>query len=189
MKRKADIADNGTVCLYKHTHNKLRLYLYGKTQMDKQHREESETSDNEHDIRSHHVPLASLNCSLKGHQCYVEYSNSQEEGKGYSKLLYLKLAKWCRSHNIKSITGHIQNDKAIPFYVRKHIPSTHTRIWIDPYWYEATQDRPEMKDVEFKESACDADRFTNKYEVMNPSSLTKDQLIYLVPFWVSTELL
>jgi GNAT superfamily N-acetyltransferase len=180
----ADI--NGTVCRYIRDDNQLILALYGREGMTKVPREESETSDNKEDIdRDTHVPLAKLQVEIKEtrHLVHVDYAAALEEGKGYSKLLYLKLAKWCRNNGFKKITGTITNKEALPLYVRYKIPNSVTHIALTSYNAHHTKINKKkltrMK-VKFHE--------TPDYLVID-EKLSDNELKHLVPFYAVTELL
>jgi hypothetical protein len=129
----AKIPEHGTAVRYEHKGDTLKLTLYGKPDMPKLPRTEEETSDNQRDIDwTEHTDLCYIRCYLKApHYCFVDLSESREENKGYTKLLYLKLAKWCLKKGYTHIIGNVVEKSAIPIFMRYRIPKSTHRIWID----------------------------------------------------------
>jgi hypothetical protein len=189
--RKAKVPDTGTVCTYSLQGDSFHLTLHGRKGMPKIHREESETSEDPNDLEEHHDLLAEIfgkvkDCS-EGKFLYVDYTETKEnEGnKGYAKLLYLKLALWCKKHDIHFITGMIGNTEAIPLILREKIPGARNRIWIKMSDEETIKTARNAR-VKLTRSHCPF-RNIDMMEVMN-QPLNQGRLKACVPCYVATEL-
>jgi hypothetical protein len=187
MKRKhklATIPATGTVTTYERDGDELKVTLHGRSGMEKQPRPEHESSDDPSDLEKQHNELSVIDCRLKGKFCYVEITWSVENGKNYTKLLYLKLAKWCKNHGYRYLIGWVVNEDAIPVFLRYNIPNTTQRIWLEnpkSLYYAQTMG------FKFHKTLFE---FKNKMwpELDDPSSLNREQMAKLIPLWIQTEI-
>jgi hypothetical protein len=182
----ARIPDNGTVCKYVVSSDKkeLRIELHGRPDMPKLKREEHETSDDEADVQEdEHTLLGSIECGLhpEEHTCVLFHSQAMEKEKGYGKLLYLKLALWCKKNHFKYIDGRVVNEKAMPLLLRYNLPGTRTVISIDNHNDLAKEEALEDMGIKLKE--------VGKHLVVQNTKLTHEQMIALIPCDAITEIL
>jgi hypothetical protein len=185
----AFIPENGTVCTYEHKGDTLIIALHGKEGMEKQHRTEEETSDNPEDlVHDKHSILAEVVCSIREDCVYVEFAEVKgDEGeKGYTKLLYLKLALWCRKNHIHNILGEVANARGTPIFLRYKIPHSKTHLWINPKKEKvvaaAHKAGVHLVKEDFKFFGRDMFRVTD-------DKLSNQQMASITPCYVDTELL
>jgi hypothetical protein len=196
MKREAVLDENGTVCLYTLRGNGkiLDIKLYGKAGMKKQHREESETSEDPEDfVPSEHKELGYIYAKVNRGMGYAEvsYSEAFEASKGYGKLLYLKLAKWCLQQDIHHIVGLVVNTEAMPILTRSKIPGVHHRAWVHESFYKnekKTIETPKEKGVHFREEVYPYGLSQKSLLRVTNKDLTLEQWKALIPCYVDTVL-
>jgi GNAT superfamily N-acetyltransferase len=112
-----------TVCVYRTLKGGKEIAIY--LHRDYKNPDMVESSEDSTDIVRYRPEkaLAEITAELDFPHAMLDISSvvEHEQGKGYGKLLYLKLFKWLRDKKYKRLFGFIINKKAIPIYMRRDL--------------------------------------------------------------------